>query len=591
MKRDVFDRLYTALVRVLPPVYREGAMPWVFVVGVLLVVFFMALSVFEHRSYGDRASMWFALAMALLLVAVQRGMPFRLALHGGMAAALAAQWLAAWHSGGLYTPRLAWLVLLPLTPFFFFGLRSGLRWMAAVLFSVCALGLATGMGWIDTGTAGEPSHLDTNWGSFALLAAFAFVIPLSYHRLNERALQAQRQRRAELEQQRAELERTQVLRDRFIASVSHQLRTPMNAILGLNAWLLAQADHPPEAQRALALTRQSADHLMTVINDVLDYSQLQSGALTLHPEHCDLPAVARGAFDILAAKAQDQRLDYRCHIGAEVPTWVAVDRHRLTQVLVNLLGNALKFTAQGSVTLSVTAGADGVRFVVSDTGIGISEAQRDRLFQRFTQADASIGQRFGGNGLGLAISRRLVLLLGGDLDYTSREGEGSEFFFVLPLKTVAPPQVLATPEHQPLLTTEQNWRFLVVDDHPVNRLLVQRVLASAWPQADIREAADGLEALAAVQAAAVDVVFMDMRMPLMDGADATAAIRALPDPVGRTLVIGLTANVNQDDLQRFRVAGLDSLLLKPFDWQQLCRTTEDLLLQRSPHSPTSPHAR
>ena len=579
MSRDRLDRLRAALVQVLPATYRSGVMPWVFFVGVLLGLMFLGLSVVEYRNYGDRISMYFGLSVFALMWAFHRGLSFRHTVHLAMAIALLAQWLAAWQSGGMYSPRLAWLVLLPLTPFFFFGRRTGLQWLVVVLLSVVALGVATGLGWIDASRAGDERHLSSSWGSFALLAAFMLVIPMSYHRMNERALLEQRQRRAELERQRAELERTQVLRDRFIASVSHELRTPMNAILGLNAWLLDQVKEAPEAQRVLQHTRQSADHLMTVINDVLDYSQLQSGTLQLHPDSTDLTACVRGAFDMLSVKAQDQGLDYRCAIDPDVPVWVWVDRHRLTQVLVNLLGNAIKFTPSGEVELTVSRQDTSVRFEVRDTGIGIPPSQRERLFRRFAQADASIGPRFGGHGLGRAISRRLVSLLGGELDFTSQEGEGSRFFFVLPLTaTTAPAPAAATP--QPLQTVHRSWCFLVVDDHPVNRLLVQRVLASSWPKARVLEAADGLEALAAVQAAAVDVVFMDMRMPVMDGADATAAIRRLPGSAGRTLVMGLTANVNQDDLNRFEASGLDSLMLKPFDWRELCLRAESLLLQR-----------
>lgn len=582
MKVDALDRLRAGLVRVLPSAYRTGAMPWVFFVGLLLTLFFLGLSVLEYRSYGDLASLMFALPMAVLIFAVQRGLSFKSALHWGMAAALIAQWFAAWNSGGIYSPRLAWLVLLPLTPFFFFGLRSGLAWLATVLLSVLGLGMATGLGWVDTSLASDVRHLSSSWASFALLAAFTLVIPLSYHRMNERALMEQRQRRAELEGQRAELERTQAVRDRFIASVSHELRTPMNAILGLNAWLLASVKDAPEAVHVLNHTRQSADHLMTVINDVLDYSQLQSGTLHLHPQVVDLHASVRTAVDMLAPKARDQGLVFECDIHPDVPQWVGTDRHRLTQVLVNLLGNAIKFTAEGSVTLRLSRSGQRVRFDVTDTGIGIPPEHHDRLFQRFSQADASISQRYGGNGLGLAISRSLVALLGGSLDFSSEEGRGSNFFFALDLPEQSAPQLDHLSDKKPLQTANRAWCFLVVDDHPVNRLLVHRVLLQNWPQAHIMEAADGLEALAAVQAHAVDAVLMDMRMPVMDGIESTQAIRRLPSAAAQTLILGLTANVNQDDLTRFEAAGLDGLMLKPFDWRELCLRVEGLLLQREP---------
>lgn len=580
MSRDRFDYLRGWLVRVLPSAYRDGAMPWVFFVGLTVGVLMLGLAVIEYHTFGDVASLFFALSIFVLLLAVQRGLTFRSAVQWAMAAALCAQWMAAWSSGGIYSPRLAWLVLLPLTPFFFFGLRVGARWLLAVACTLVVLAVSNLLGWVGVPLANTAVSMGSAWASFALVTVFMLVIPLSYHRMNERALAEQKQRREELERQRTELERTQVLRDQFIASVSHELRTPMNAILGLNEWLISRVPRDAEAMAVLRHTRQSADHLMTVINDVLDYSQLQSGTLQLHPEVLDLHSCVRSAFDMLAPKARDQGLEYHCHIDAAVPLWVALDRHRLVQVLVNLLGNAIKFTPEGHVRLALTAHGERVRFEVSDTGIGIAEHQQSRLFRRFAQADGSIQQRYGGNGLGLAISRRLVELMGGALDVRSALGEGSNFFFDLHVLPQAAPVAAEDSAPAPLSTAEQAWSFLVVDDHPVNRLLVQRVLASNWPRAQVLEAADGLEALAAVQATPVDAVLMDMRMPVMDGIDATEAIRRLPGHEARTVIVGLTANVNQDDLARFQAAGLDALMLKPFNWRQLCAEMESLLLQR-----------
>ena len=580
MRADWLDRLRGRLARVLPSAFQEGAMPWVFFVGLLVGIFMLCLAAVEYPTFGDLASLFFALVVFGLLLAIQRGLSFKHAVHLAMGAGLVAQWVAAWTSGGIYSPRLAWMVLLPLTPFFFFGLRSGLLWLLAVVVTLGALSVATAMSWVDVSMASHSAQLSSSWASFALVAMFMLVIPMAYHRMGERALMEQHQRRAELERQRAELERTQAVRDRFIASVSHELRTPMNAILGLNAWLLASVKDAPEAVHVLNHTHQSADHLMTVINDVLDYSQLQSGTLHLHPQVVDLHACVRTAVDMLAPKARGQGLVFECHIHPDVPQWVRTDRHRLTQVLVNLLGNAIKFTAEGSVTLGLSRCEQRVRFDVTDTGIGIPPEQHDRLFQRFSQADASISQRYGGNGLGLAISRRLVALLGGSLDFSSEEGRGSNFFFALDLPEQMPPQLDKPSDKNPLQTASRDWCFLVVDDHPVNRLLVHRVLVQNWPQARVIEAADGLEAVAAVQAHAIDAVFMDMRMPVMDGIDATQAIRRLPSAAAQTLVLGLTANVNQDDLTRFEAAGLDGLMLKPFDWRELCMRVEGLLLQR-----------
>jgi CheY-like chemotaxis protein len=253
------------------------------------------------------------------------------------------------------------------------------------------------------------------------------------------------------------------------------------------------------------------------------------------------------------------------------------------QVLVNLLGNAIKFTHQGGVTLRVSAVDGGVEFAIQDTGIGIASDQQQRIFERFSQADASIQGRYGGSGLGLTISQRLVQMLGGRMGLESHEGAGSRFWFWLPLQgEQAPAPVMPQPGlAQPL--TERALSVLVVDDHPVNRLLVRQLLQQHWPKANIHEACNGREALECLVRQGFDLVLMDMVMPEMDGIEATTAMRASADArMRQTPVLGLTANVNAQDLARFKQAGLNGLLLKPFDVAQLLTeaTHQVLMAQR-----------
>jgi signal transduction histidine kinase/CheY-like chemotaxis protein len=422
-----------------------------------------------------------------------------------------------------------------------------------------------------------------DFASIAINCLTLMVVPLVYDRQHRRNLAESQTRQNELEQTRLDLEHTQALREHFIAAVSHELRTPMNAILGFNSLLMSRTSDKPRAQQLLEHTRQSADHLMTVINDVLDYSQFLSGRLNAQQEVFNLHATIGHAFDLFAPKVQSMSIAYQLEVAPGVPTWVSGDRHRLMQILVNLLGNALKFTAQGHVRLHVVVHPDGLMFAVHDTGIGIATEDQANLFGRFAQASQNIQRQYGGNGLGLAISHGLVQLLGGHMGFESELGRGSRFWFTLPLRASSAP-AHSSSNDTPLIQADKAWRFLVVDDHRLNRLLVTQVLKNAWHQCAVVEAGDGLQALQALQTQDFDLVFMDLVMPELNGADATHALRAMPAPRGNTAVVGLTADVSPVDLANFRAAGINALLLKPFDPQQLVRESQTLLMARPPPS-------
>jgi CheY-like chemotaxis protein len=252
------------------------------------------------------------------------------------------------------------------------------------------------------------------------------------------------------------------------------------------------------------------------------------------------------------------------------------------QVLVNLLGNALKFTHQGQVVLRVEWQNPGVMFAVQDTGIGIAKDRQAEIFNRFSQANGDIQALYGGNGLGLAISRTLVQLLGGDIGFASEPGQGSRFWFHLPLTACPEPQQKPSAARMAVQTAQLPWRFLIVDDHPVNRLLARQVLQNAWPQSQIVEVSDGQQAVDTLCQQPFDLVLMDMVMPVMDGIVATRTIRAQGSAAVRdVLILGLTANVNPVDLDAFRQEGLDDVMLKPFEPDLLCAKVEHWLLERN----------
>ena len=566
-------------VALLPASFRSDKMPFVFLCMMMLVVVSLTFSLFNPYRHGSTMQVGFALLILGLLWLMHRGVALNTVL--GLMCFLSVAYLfnAARVSGGVFSLRLVWLMLVPVMAYYVMGPAHGLLWLLVSWLTTLTLAWMT---WSGTGIelpVGGDQQDFYAFASIAINCLTLMVVPLVYDRQHRRNLTESQTRQNELEQTRLDLEHTQALREHFIAAVSHELRTPMNAILGFNSLLMSRTSDKPRAQQLLEHTRQSADHLMTVINDVLDYSQFLSGRLNAQQEVFNLHATIGHAFDLFAPKVQSMSIAYQLEVAPGVPTWVSGDRHRLMQILVNLLGNALKFTGQGHVRLHVVVHADGLMFAVHDTGIGIASEDQTNLFGRFAQASQDIQRQYGGNGLGLAISHGLVQLLGGHMGFESELGRGSRFWFTLPLRASSAPEHISSSD-KPLVQADKAWRFLVVDDHRLNRLLVTQVLKNAWHQCTVVEAGDGLQALQALQTQDFDLVFMDLVMPELNGADTTQALRAMPRPRGNTPVMGLTADVSPVDLANFRAAGINALLLKPFDPQQLVRESQALLLAR-----------
>lgn len=591
MKLSPFDNLLERITPHLPARFRQGRMPYLFCLVVIMAIAMLLLALVTPYNSGIPVPLAFALVLVALVVAFSYGMPMPVAVHIGVIAGLTQVTYAGWMSGGIFSPRLAWYTLIPLVPFYAISRRAGLFWLMVVMALLGGMSYATWHGWLPPHPTVGLAQVRSSFASNAVTMVLILSVVFLYDGLFRKAYNERLKRRQELEDKRLELERTSELREQFIANVSHELRTPMNAILGFNAMLMGRAQNNPQALKILNHTRQSADHLMTVINDVLDYSQLQAGKIRVQYETFALHDTVNNAFSLFNPRVKSMHLQYRCDIAEGVPQWVNTDRHRLMQILVNLLGNAIKFTHQGHVTLRVEAGGQGdqkgdvgvVKFSVQDSGIGIAEHQKPRIFQRFAQADDAIQSRYGGTGLGLSITRRLVELMGGKIGFDSTWGKGSTFWFTLPLTAQAEPPKPAGNADTYKNTNPQRLNFLVVDDHPINRLLVKKVLTNHWPHSKVVEAGEGLQAMAAVQKDRFDVIFMDMVMPKMDGIETTQALRRELDEATRnTPVLGLTANVNPQDLERFKAAGLNDVMLKPFEPAQLCAQIEELILNRRP---------
>ncbi len=380
---------------------------------------------------------------------------------------------------------------------------------------------------------------------------------------------------------RAEAERASAAKSEFLAVMSHEIRTPLNGILGYADLLLEGSGHAPENRRRLELIRVSGEALLTVVNDVLDVSKIEAGRLELDPIAFPLRKLLEDTVAIMRGGALKNGLSVEARLDPRLPDTLHGDPNRLRQVLFNLLNNAVKFTPTGSVTLTVRyegpvplpsgAMAEGMRFEVADTGIGIAPTQQDRLFKRFSQVDGSISRRFGGTGLGLAICRDLVLMMGGEIGLESREGTGSTFWFTLALPR-AEPAIAAT---RPAIAATRPARLLLVEDVPVNQELARAVLEARGYRVDV--AGDGAAALEAMAAEGEDpyaVVLMDVQMPGMDGITATRHIRALPGPAARVPIVAMTANVLDEQVEDLIEAGMDDHVGKPFKRADLYAAVE-----------------
>ncbi len=380
------------------------------------------------------------------------------------------------------------------------------------------------------------------------------------------------ERTAELTRAKQTAEAALEARSRFLANMSHEIRTPLNGVLGV-ADLLLRSELAPQQRDLVQVLAGSGRVLLKVLNDILDFSKIEADKIVLDLEPFDLSRTINEVGELFAASAHEKDIQLHVWVDPQLPDVVQGDAVRISQVLGNLLGNAIKFTERGTVQLRVERGAAQacIRFAVRDTGPGIAPAAQREIFEPFRQADTSATRRYGGTGLGLSIARELVQRMGGEMQLASQLGEGCEFSFELPLAavTLAP----TTPETNPFADTfspaPDGLRVLLVEDNAVNQMVASAMLGEEGHAVVV--ANNGREAVELTAEQEFDVVLMDWQMPVMDGLTATSLIRAREAQQGsqRLWIIGLTANAMASDRESCLAAGMDDYLAKPFSMQQI----------------------
>jgi len=502
-------------------------------------------------------------------------------------------------TGGVTSPALTWLGIIPLLPLFTGARFWAMVWMGCSFLSVIVLYVLQIHGYIATPSStlatGDLSWQNMAFGAvmFSLMLFAQIVLVQTYDTAYEQQLRRLRQGNHRLEMLSRNLQLANAHKDQFLAMVSHEMRTPLNAVMGYLGLLTSDKQLPSTSVQYAQGASDSAAHLVTVINDLLDFSQIQQGKLVLSLQAINLRDLLTSTHQTLSPRAKQQGLDYTVTLAPDLPEWAMVDPHRLTQIMLNLLGNALKFTTTGGVQLqasfqpSPTQPQDGMLCLsVQDTGRGIPESSLNDIFKPFVQLQVSDnhlreGNALHGNGLGLAITRSLVQSHKGTLQVSSQVGQGSTFTVKLPIHVAAAP--LTRRNNTDLSTHPAAVDLLVVDDHATNRLVASATIMRGLPNARVDHAVNGTEALEKMRRHRYDLVLMDLIMPDLSGTEVVQRIRQeAPPPLCDVPVVALTANLAEDAVKECLSLGFKEVLPKPFTREALLQAIVQHALPAAP---------
>ena len=535
---------------------------WTYLSGVVVSLVLYALA---HPQYDYRIHLISAVVFLLSYASVRMGViNYTWIKFGAFWSLLEFIYITA-NTEGVNSPAMVWMSIIGVVVILFFN-RVATQISIAVLFLLYVGFYILGL----QGVVSSEVRMDQETIAWALTYKLSVILmvllgSLATDWMYGHLLEEIDTKNKALEETQNKILQAQGHKDEFIASIGHEVRTPMNAILGFNDILRQELASNPEDVHVVDLIRRSTEQLLGLVNNVLDFSQLQANRLSLVAGKFSLSHLAHEVFGKYQPLAQQKNLNLVMDANSVHDLWATGDKQRIMQALQYLLDNALKFTSEGQISIRVSQVVRGVRFEVQDTGIGIAPEKQRQIFQRFEQANLETNRLYGGSGLGLAICDRLVKRMGGEIGVNSAVHQGATFWFMLPLPT----------EHIELKNVDAprhtNWskapiQFLLVDDNAVNLMVAKLMLKKCFPHCSVTDVASGQAALNALAEHAFDMVLMDVVMPDMDGPTATQAIRKnLATPADRIPVMAITANTHPTDRERYLAAGMNDVIHKPLD--------------------------